>query len=405
MRETLYIRLGALPDADVEYGAAPAEFHTLDVQRGPLAEALKLGTGRRLVVLVPGADVRLSSAKVPAKQPAKILQALPYVLEDQVADDVEALHFAIGPRQDDGSHPVVIVARARMDAWLAPFRAQALRPELLVPDTLALSSTAGETHWSALAETDPSGSAQVLVRNGPWSAFSCAAEDLIPYLTIADPEKAGTLRLFVTDGNRTDWSLFEWPVVLMPGHRTGLSALAAHLKPEQSINLLQGNYAQSRDLDRLWKPWRMAAVLAIIWIAVAVTRFSIDTGRLSRELDRQDAANVARFQQLFPDQTRVVDLSTQLDQQLRAVASGGGAGGPLALLEVLTQSLQASPGLKITGMQFREGALFLSMTASDLQMLEKLQNWYAGQSGTKFDVQSANAEAEGVQIRARLSPA
>ncbi|MGQ0501207.1 MAG: type II secretion system protein GspL [Panacagrimonas sp.] len=404
MRETLYIRLGAAPDADVEFGVAPAEFHTLGTRRGPLGEALKLGAGRRLIVLVPGADVRLSAARVPAKQAAKVLQALPYVLEDQVADDIETLHFAIGPRQDDGSHPVAIVSRARMEQWLAPFRAQLLRPELLVPDTLALAAPAGETQWSALAETDPAGSEQVLVRNGPWSGFSCAAEDLAPYLTIADPEKAGTLKLSVTGDNRADWSRFEWPVVLMPGHRTGLSALAAQLRPEQSINLLQGSYAQSRDLDRLWKPWRMAAGLALLWIAVAVTRFSIDTARLSSELARQDEANVARFQQLFPDQTRVVDLSAQLDQQLRALAGGAGAGGPLALLEVLTQSLQASPGLKITGMQFREGALFLSMTASDLQMLEKLQNWHAGQTGTRFDVQSANAEAEGVQIRARLSP-
>ncbi|MGQ0697574.1 MAG: type II secretion system protein GspL [Panacagrimonas sp.] len=401
MRETLYLRLGAGPDADVEFGVAAADFRSLVVQRAPISAALQLAAGRRLIVLVPGADVRLASAKVPAKQPAKILQALPYVLEDQVADDVETLHFAIGPRLADGSHPVAIVARQRIDAWLAPLRALGLRPDMVVPDTLALPVATDETSWSALAEAD-----QVIVRNGAWSGFSCNAGDLVPYLSIDDADKTHTLRLLVAGDSTADWSQLDWPVTLLPGHASGLSALAAHLKAEHSINLLQGSYSQGQDLQKLWKPWRLAAVLAVLWVVIAGAGYSLDTWSLSSELNRQDEANIARFQQLFPDQTRVVDLSTQLDQQLLILAGGGGANGPLPLLEVFTQAMQASPGLKITGMQFRENALFLSLTATDLQVLEALQNWFSSQSGgASLEVQSANAEGEGVQIRAKLNPA
>lgn len=400
MRETFYLRLGETPEADCEFGVAGADLRSLRAQRGDFERATDraLHAGRRVVVFVPAAEVRLASAKVPAKQPAKILQAVPYALEEQLAEDVDSLHFAIGPRQADGTVPVAILARARLTRLLALLRARGIQPDLVVPETLALPVDPAGTNWHALAD-----GGQVIVRDGPWSGFVCAAEDLDSYLTMADPEQRHPLRLHVAGDAGFDWSTLARSLALLP-EASALMALAAGLKPETSIHLLQGSHAQSRNLDRVWKPWRLAASLALAWLLAAGASAVIDTYRLGRELRRQDDANLARFQQLFPDQTRIVDLSAQLDQQLRA-RSGGGAGGPLPLLDSLTQAVATAPGLKLTGMQYREGALFLSMTAPDLQALEALRNAFANQPTTTLEVQSANAESGAVQIRARLKRA
>lgn len=397
MRETFYLRLGETPDAACEFGVAGADLRSLRAQRGDFERATDraLHAGRRVVVFYPASDVRLASAKVPAKQPAKILQAVPYALEEQVAEDVESLHFAIGPKQPDGSVPVAIVSRDRLARLLARLRARGVQPDLLVPETLALPVDPAGTNWHALAD-----GAQVIVRSGAWSGFVCAAEDLDSYLTMADADQQHPLRLHVAGESGFDWSTLQRPMALLP-ESSALMALAAGLKPETAIHLLQGGYAQSRNLDRVWKPWRLAAALALAWLLAAGTSSVIDTYRLGQELQAQDNANLARFQQLFPDQTRIVDLSAQLDQQLRA-RTGGGAGGPLPLLDALTQAVAAAPGLKLTGMQYREGALFLSMTAPDLQALETLRNAFANQTATTLEVQSANAESGAVQIRARL---
>lgn len=399
MRETLYIRLDGSPDADHEFGVAGADPRSLRLQRGPLAAAKALATGRRVVVFVPGADVRLTTVRVPAKQPARVLQAVPYALEDQVADDIDTLHFAIGPREADGSHPVAIVSRARIGAWHAALRAQGLQPELLVPDVLALPAPSADAAWSALVDDG-----QVVVRNGAWSSFTCDADDLASYLSIADPQRAHPLRLFVAGVAANDWSRLDWPLTLLP-HPSALGALAAQFRPESAINLLQGRYAQERDVQRLWRPWKLAAALAAAWVGVSLLAFALDTWRLRAELQRQDQANLVRFQQLFPDQTRVVDMEAQLDQQMKLLSGAGGAGGPFPLLEALAQALSANPGLKLTGMQYREGALFLSMTATDLQVLENLRNGFANTRGAALEVQSANAESGSVQIRAKLSAA
>ena len=56
-------------------------------------------------------------------------------------------------------------------------------------------------------------------------------------------------------------------------------------------------------------------------------------------------------------------------------------------------------------MQFREGALYLSMKGSDLQSLENLRSWFGAHPSTQLSVQDTNAAPDGVQIRVKLTPA
>jgi general secretion pathway protein L len=163
LRETLYIRLrSGDPAAETSYCiAAPGALASFPVQQAPLDTVLASAGVRRLIVLVPGAEVRLAAVSVPARQPAKVLQAAPYALEDQLAEDVETLHFALGPRQPDGQWPVAVTSRARMNEWLKPFQERGLKPDAILPETLCLPATE-PGRWSALAEPD-----QITVRTGP----------------------------------------------------------------------------------------------------------------------------------------------------------------------------------------------------------------------------------------------
>ena len=407
MREIFYIRLpsgvavDAMTTAMVDYGIAAADHAAIvGVQRAPLSQALDRVGGRRIVVLVPGADVRLASVSVPARQPAKVLAAAPYQLEDQLAEDVDTLHFALGARQVDGSHPVAVVTQALMDAWLAPFRERGLNPEALYPESLALPWDADAARWSALIEPG-----QVVVRSGAYSGFCCAPEDLVMYLELADPEKTRALRLLILADAGLDYSRIEWPLELMPGYGSALDAYSRHLQPALSINLLQGRYAQGQDFERHWKPWRSAAVLAGVCLLIGATIYGLHTAKLSRQIAAQDAANLARFQQLFPAETRIVDLGAQIDQQIRALKASGKNGGVFVLLETLAQALGANQGLKVQNIQYRDGALYLALRATDLQVVERLREWFSSQRATALEVQSADAGAEGVQVRLKLSPA
>lgn len=398
MRENLFIRLtSASLEAQTDYCIASSDAqHAFAVHRAPLSEVLARAAGRRVIVLVPSPDVRLSSVTVPARGAAKVLQAAPFALEDQLADDVETLHFAIGPRQADGSHPVAVVSRARMDEWLAPFNHAGLQVDVLAPETLCLPPVEGE-RWTALAEAQ-----HISVRTGAFSGFGCAADDLPLLLQLADADKKHTLRIAIPRGHSPDFTALEWPVELLPGFGSALEALLQNYRSD-SINLLQGAYSQGEGLARLWQPWKAAAALAACWLVVAGLSHGVQAHKLGKQLSAQQDSNAQRFTQLFPAETRIVNLEAQLDQQAAALKGGGAQGGFLPLAEVLARAMSAAPGLNLKGIQYRENALFVSLGGSDQQQLDLLSTWFEQNGGARFEVQSRNSGSEGVDIRVKLS--
>lgn len=400
MREILYIRLrdpvrDSLPYAVVNADAPASIF----VREASLDEILQQAPGRRLILLVPAGDVRMTQIEVPSRQPAKALQAAPFMLEDQIADDVDQVHFALGPRGGANTWPVALTAQDDMEAWLEPLRLVGLMPDAVIPETLCLPPPDGEA-WYALAEPG-----QVIVRSGAYAGFCCSQDDLPLYLQIAAGDEAAPppLRVLVAPGVGTDFSTLNHPVELRAGYSDPLDALIRHYRPEQAIDLLQGRYSRRESLARLWRPWRLAAALALAVFLVAMSTNVIWAIRLRHEANRLDAANAQRFHVLFPQEPTSLDLSLALQQEESQLRAGGSQAGVLPLMQKIAQGLKATGGLQVSDLQFRDGALFVDLTGDDLQSLEKLRDWFASHPGINLDVQTANADGGSVQIRIKLS--
>jgi general secretion pathway protein L len=406
VRETLYIRLrDTAPAALTAYalvgdafGGAPAGAPVgVIVREAPLEQVLEHAAGRRTIVFVAGADVRLAQIKVPARQPAKVLQAAPYALEDQLAEDVETLHFALGERLPDGSFAIAVVALSRLHEWLAPFRARDLLPWSLIPETLALPWDG--TAWPVLAERG-----QITARTGPCAGFSCAPEDLEIYLQLAESGVPHPLRIIPTRGVSQDFTLLQRPLELLPGFDDALGVLVRSLRPGQAINLLQGAFSQRESLERFWRPWRLAGGLLAAACLLGVAVNAAQALRLGHALNRQQAANEARFEQLFPgERVASLPMSTQVALKQRMLRAAGNPAGVFFLLQQAAAALGQNTGLELRDLEFRDAALFLDLHGTDLQSLEKLRGWFAAHHACVLEVLSADSGEGGVQIHVKLS--
>ncbi|OAN57251.1 type II secretion system protein GspL [Sphingomonas sp. TDK1] len=93
-------------------------------------------------ILVPTERVRLLNVDLPLPNRARRLAALPFAIEDQVAEPLDSLHFALGARTDPAGAPnryLVGVVRAEiMAAWTALADEQGLGGAPMVPDVLLL---------------------------------------------------------------------------------------------------------------------------------------------------------------------------------------------------------------------------------------------------------------------------
>jgi general secretion pathway protein L len=370
------------------------------VRHAPASQLQTLANGRRVVVFVPGTEVRLCKVSPPVRQLSKALLATPYLLEDQLAEDVEELHFALGARQGDASFPVAVVARSELDRWIEQTKEAGIEPHALVPEPLALPRPV-EGGWSGLADGD-----EILVRTGDFNAFVSPANEIELMLQIADAgtEQPHPLQLFVMKDDSRDFTRLQRPIELRPGHAHPIEAYARNYHPEQSINLLQGPLARRESWRRYWQPWQFAAsLLAACFIGGVVLNGAL-AFKFNRAAAAQEAVNRDRFAQIFPGERANTYLSTQIDSLIRH-ARGEGGESLFTMLQTFAQAQAATPGLNVKAMQFHDGSLFLDLTGSDLQVLEKMRGWFASHPGVRLEVPTADSTSGGVQVRLKLTPA
>ena len=108
------------------------------IHNGSLADAAAEASGLRVVVLMSGTECLLTSVHVPGRKRKKLLQAVPYALEEQLSDDPEKLHFAVGSQLEDGNWQVAVTNKHYMETLMATLGSAGLDVQHVLPEQLAV---------------------------------------------------------------------------------------------------------------------------------------------------------------------------------------------------------------------------------------------------------------------------
>ena len=162
----------------------------------------------------------------------------------------------------------------------------------------------------------------------------------------------------------------------------------------QSIDLLQGEFAPAR---RAW-PWATVAVaaLSLLMLDWGFTQARIQT--LEGQAQQLHAQSLQRFQALYPQQTRIVDLSAQLDALQKQGATPSATA--LARLVRLTEQVIGAGNSDVQRLDFRSGDGWkVQLTASSFNELDQLRE-RGQQSGMPLRI--GNASKDGNRVSAVL---
>lgn len=374
-----------------------------EAMRGPLEEAAAVCNDVRTIFLAPAEDMLISSVDVPARNRQRLLQALPYALEERLAQDVEDMHLVPGTRRGDGSLPVVVVERVRFERWLATLREQGIEPERVIPDLLAVPYEAGG--WTLL---DDEG--MVLLRTAIQEGLAVDPDSLAVVLASAleeaGEERPKQLRVYAPEGRMADFDALatlglEIAAEPLPG--PPIEALAAHAESAEAIDLLLGKYSRRERLGKLYRRWLPAAVMLGALLAINFGVLLFDYLRLSREEARLRTAIENTYREAFPEAQRVVDPRVQMQRGLEALRRGGGeSGGFLDMLRGVGPLLSQTQGLQVQRIAYQEGRLDLALVVPDLQNLDALVGRIGGEAGMRAEIQSASNVQGRVEARLQV---
>lgn len=364
MSEQLIIRLGSQADQSISW-LVWASHNAEVIASGEIANteelsqlAERLGS-RPAIALVPASDVVLKQISLPTRPTRQILQALPYMLEEEQAEDIDHLWLALGAlEQLNGQYlqQVAVVQRERMDGWLRTLQDAGFNVVRMLPDALLLP----DTNLPACIELN----GQWLLKQDHWQASAIDSGWWPQYLALAALPNIASYSPWPTDIMQSQQNMPpELPL-----------ALLARQLPNISFTLLQGPYAPKRQTNKLWQQWRSSALLAGITVLAYLLVQSLSILQLERELKQVQQQSLAQYQQAFPGET-VVNLSRQIDQKLALVGMGGESVNFLTLLNALQRQLAEVGDIKVDSLRFDAARteLRFSANAGGFQNFERLK--------------------------------
>ena len=366
-----------------------------DIARENLRAAL---AQRRLGVCfaVPGADARLLTLPVTAAEKKHISKSLPFALEEQVAEDIDDLHFA-SCSLDKDTMAVAICARSNMLHWqdlLADFSGiSQWRPEpLLLPWQ--------EDEWCLVVEGDT-----VIVRLGQCEGFTVESDLLSTLLQGALAEQAAPGAIVVYGRDQSaDTALLPASLHDKVQWRNG-NLYAALLLSESSglnLNLLQGDFAPRLPFARWWGQWRAVAALFAVAFLLQLTATYADYRNLTAENLALRGAVQDSYRKAFP-KGAVVDAEKQLRRQLDALRGTGQSSGFVSLMERIGVVVAGLSDTSIASINYNEKGdeMRMNIVAADFEGVEQLRS-RINEAGLEAVMESSSAQGDRVRARLRV---
>lgn len=411
MAEFLVIRLDADTEAAATWIAVDSNGTRIGAPgAGRLEEAQRHTAGRDVIVLVPANCVLTTTVDIPVKRGSRLLATLPFALEEQLADDVENLHFAAGARRDNGRIPVAVVAREHMQSWLARLEQADIEPLRIVAENQGLARIPGTL--SLLVAED-----QVFFNDGADTEFVLQNVKPSDALAVAgaltddgDEEASGHLLVFCEPEAEKrfehDWialrhELASVDLNLLPDGV--LPRLAVTVASGRGINLLQGRYGIRAEMGTMFKPWRFAAILLLAFGVVAVAGKGVDYYRLAQE----EAALKAQFTEIYRS-IRPQDNREILDPIATVSSLRRGFGGPAAAqvflpsLQQLSLAMRQNSSATVEAISYRAGVIDVRLTAPDVATLNSIQEIVSGSGRFTASIQSTDNVGDRVSSRIQI---
>jgi type II secretion system protein L len=342
-----------------------------------------------VVIGLPSDDVRTAVLEVSADERKHLASSLPYMMEEQVADDVEDLHFVSAPI-DEEAYLVAFTRKAQMANWIEALPG-AEELKLFSPEALCLPVNGNECCIVVQGQ-------EAVMR---WSESQGARVDLTLLSVVLDslPDAPGSLVIYGTDRDAVMAHLSDEQASRVDWRQGGWGALLMLTQASPPINLRQGAFAPRLPLGKWWNIWKTVAIAAGVAMAL---QFVADLAQYqtlkSHNLDLRSAIQES-YRKANP-RGAVVDVEKQLNRQLSEFAGGDGvAAFTPRLVDVVTATL-AHDG-RVTSVNYSAGQLRLNLTADNFAAVERIRQQLE-QSGLKATLETSNARGDEVRARLRV---
>ncbi|VVC75076.1 Type II secretion system protein L [Aquicella siphonis] len=352
------------------------------------AQALsELSIGKKVTVVVPAEDILLTEVRLPKMSHARLMQALPYALEDRLISDVDSLHFATGANKADGALSVAVAGKQKMREWMALLESWNVQADEMIPLTLALPLE--ENTWQiVITET-------AAVRTGLNQGFACDIQNLQELLEIALADAVNIpkcLRIHQYSQNPVALSLTmpveiissqlmteQWPV-----------DLARNLVNDLPFNLLQGEFKSKKSrLPHMQRIWKLTFYLGLAWVFLLFLYPTVSYWILGQRVREIDSQIEKIYKHNFPLSSSLVAPRLRMEEKLQQLTSSASDNKLLLWIDYLGKGVLETPSIQLKRLDYQTNQITVDLTAPSSDDFARFTEFLTRQ-GLRVKQQSAN---------------
>ncbi len=320
---------------------------------GELSEIARFDIGPT-IVLVPTEEVLLLTADLPLPGLRRRAEALPFAIEDRIAQPLGAVHIALGAELAPQRHLAGVVSHDVMRDWVATIDAAGLAQARIVPDALLLPIPAAGC-WSV----DRMG-ARALVRRDDGTGLA------LPIAHLAAAWAAAGRPRCIAYG------------APLPDGMADSESTIAPIPADPALDLRHGAYALPHaTIPRLARRLAMVAALGLVAHGAIA---GLDTLALRHTAAKRAAETRALIAQVAPSAAIGDDVAASAADLLPANGSGASAFLPL-LVRVGGALRQIGPAAALRSVAFnaQAGTIALQVETGDMASLQRVTPALAAQ--------------------------
>ena len=364
---------------------------------GSFVEFASAVGARESIVLLDATQVTLLTLELPVSDLRTARQAAPFAVEEQFAQPLDSLHFALAAL-GGGRYALAALDRALREQVVEALRSSGLKPQLVAAEQCALPC-APHT-WTIVIDGE-----QALLRVAQGAGFKTTLADLAQLVPLLRQQFPDTEQVVVhANGQPTAFprGAFHglellWQVPLSDAQRV------AQLKGETALALIDASAdTELKAKSRRW--WQAAAAVVAFALVVLPALLAWRHATLEQAERSLSARNDSLFRATFPTIQRIVNPRVQADQAVAALREGVRSTPRLLDLLARVESVRTSgfpPATRVTQAAFASGALELGVEVAGMDAVESLRS-ALHDAGLSADTLSAEATDGKVVARLRV---
>jgi len=355
-----------------------------------------------VICIIKSGLIHYSLIDIPAKSKQRALQAIPFALEDILADDIELMHFAT-TKPVQNIYPVISIKHETLKLILQNLEMAGLKPDQIYPDILCLPKP--DNNWNIFQHGND---ISLHLTNGD---LIHADNDSLPMILKSLNQQTAEqlpdcVKLWTDENSDLPDTNFlnETATESVLYSNSPLSLFCNNLQKTQAVNLLQGSYQVVNQSKQWWKPWKLAASLAAAVIILELITGSITLHRLESRNANIDSEIIKLYKKSFPGSKKIINARVQMENKLKKLRKSNGKTDYsfTDILNDIAPILQRSASTTIQGINFHNQKMEIQLILDKLSAAEELKKQLNALKNIKAELLSASSEGKQVNARIKL---